>query len=198
MQPVHTSPPTLQKKLLQPPALCIRAIPSAPHLTIHSCLAPSRPWFTAGLGLQPADLGVDLSPELSLVLGTSWPLPGLSSPCGAVLSPVSPCCASWRPQWGRDRLSAPVLLALPALLMGSAWSPLSPLAPVLGSEVQTLGVDPKKPLEHSPFMPVHDVLRQCEDILALDGRRGQAGQPEQGLHAAPLHTPVSPACLPTL
>lgn len=78
---------------------------------------------------------------------------------------------------------------------GSAWSPFSPLAPVLGSEVQTLGVDPKKPLEHSPFVPIHDVLRQCEDILALDRRRGQAGQPTWGLLSAPLHTPVSP-CLP--
>ena len=60
-----------------------------PHLTVHSCQALSRPWFTAGLGLQRADLEVDLNPELALVLGTSWLLPGLSSPRGAVLSPVS-------------------------------------------------------------------------------------------------------------
>ncbi|EQB77719.1 hypothetical protein CB1_000429057 [Camelus ferus] len=43
----------------------------------------------AALGLQPADLGVDLSPELALVLSTNRPLLGLSSSCGAVFSPVS-------------------------------------------------------------------------------------------------------------
>lgn len=37
-------------------------------------------------------------------------------------------------------------------------SPLPSLAPVLGSEVQTLGVDPKEPLEHGPLMPIHDIF----------------------------------------
>lgn len=59
-----------------------------PRLTVHVYLAPSGPWLTAGLGLQPADLRDDLSPELTLVLGTIRPLPGLSSPCGTVLSLV--------------------------------------------------------------------------------------------------------------
>lgn len=54
--------------------------------------------------------------------------------------------------------------------MGSAWSPLPPLAPVLGSEVQTLGVNTEESLEHGPLVPIHDVLRQCEDVLALGGR----------------------------
>lgn len=60
---------------------------------------------------------------------------------------------------------------------GSAWSPLPPLAPVLGSEVQTLGVNAEEPLEHGPLVPIHDVLRQREDILALGGRQEQTGQP---------------------
>lgn len=37
-------------------------------------------------------------------------------------------------------------------------SPLSSLAPVFGGEVQTLGVNSEEPLEHSPFMPIHDVF----------------------------------------
>lgn len=64
--------------------------------------------------------------------------------------------------------SAPVLPVLLALVW--AWSPLSSLAPVLWSEVQTLGVNSKESLEHSPFVPIHDVFRQSEDVLAL-GRR---------------------------
>lgn len=95
LQPVPTPPPTptLQKKFLQPPALCSEC--PHPHLTVHSCLAPSSPRFTAGLGLRPADFRVDLSPELTLVLGTSQPLPGSSSPCGTVLSLVRlPWCPS--------------------------------------------------------------------------------------------------------
>lgn len=48
-----------------------------PHLTVHSCLAPSGPWFRAGLGLWPADLGVSLSPELAL--GPARPVPSFSS-----------------------------------------------------------------------------------------------------------------------
>lgn len=81
-------PPLLlyKRDFLHPPALCTEC--PHPHLTVHIYLAPSGPWFTAGLGLQPADLRDDLSPELTLVLRTIRPLPGLSSPCGTVLSPV--------------------------------------------------------------------------------------------------------------
>lgn len=87
-----------------------------PPITVHSCLAPSSPWFTAGLGLQPADLRADQSPELTLVLGTSRPLPGPSSSRGPVLSLVRlPWCPSREPWWGQGGLSAPVLPALLAL-----------------------------------------------------------------------------------
>lgn len=37
-------------------------------------------------------------------------------------------------------------------------SPLPSLAPVLGSEVQTLGVDAKESLEHGPLVPIHDIF----------------------------------------
>lgn len=116
LQPVPLPPPdptpTLQKKFLQPPSVQS----SPPPITVHSCLAPSSPWFTAGLGLQPADLRADQSPELTLVLGTSRPLPGPSSSRGPVLSLVRlPWCPSREPWWGQGGLSAPVLPALLAL-----------------------------------------------------------------------------------
>ena len=90
----HTSPPspTLQKKFLQPPALCTSNIPlppPSPHPTVHSCLAPSSHWLSADLSLQWVYLGADLGPELILVLGTSWLLPGPCFLCGPVLSPIS-------------------------------------------------------------------------------------------------------------
>lgn len=136
-----------------------------PHVTVHSCLAPSGPWFLAGPDLRSADLGVDLSPKLALVLGPSRPRPYEARPLRSCPQPHLPWYASWGPWKGWDVLSAP--RAFVATAVDSAWSPLSPLAPVLGSEVQTLGVDPKETLEHSSFMPIDDVLRQCEDILAL-------------------------------
>lgn len=83
--------------------------------------------------------------------------------------------------------------------VASVRSPLSPLAPVLGSEVQTLGVDPKEPLEHSSFVSIHDVLGQREDILTLDGRRGPEGVSPRGACTLQPYTHLSPlACLPTL
>lgn len=126
-----------------------------PHLTVHSCLAPSGPWFRAGLGLWPADLGVSLSPELALV-------PGTNGPCQAcpflfeLFSPISLrvlCGSCSEGGVGYQPQSCCLSTAV-----GSAWSPLPPLAPVLGSEVQTLGIDPQEPLEHSPLMAIHDVL----------------------------------------
>lgn len=58
LQPVPTTPQLLllQKKFVQPSVLCTRH--PTPSYYIHSCLAPSGPWFTAGLGLQPADRGL--------------------------------------------------------------------------------------------------------------------------------------------
>lgn len=127
-----------------------------PHLAVHSCLAPSSFWFIAGPDLQPADLGVDLSPELTLVLGTSHSLSGLSSPYGAVLSPTSLGVPLGGP--ARGGMCCQLQFCFVAIAVHGIGSPLSPLAPVLGREVQTLGVDPKEPLEHSSLVSVHDVL----------------------------------------
>ena len=85
--------------------------PVTPRLTEYSFLVPSSSWFPADLGLQPPDLGGDLGPELTLVLGTSWPLPGLSSPCGPVLSLISLDVPLGGPSGDRMGCVSPVLLA---------------------------------------------------------------------------------------
>lgn len=161
LQPVPPHTPTLQKKFLQPPLY--KDTPPHPRLTVHSCLAPPSPWFTAGWGLQPDDLRVDQSPELTLVLGTSWPLPGLSSSCGPVLSPVHlPWCPSWGPQWGQDGLSAPVLPALLAL----PWAVCGHHFPLL---LQSLGVKCRH-LESMRSSRL-SIARSCPSTMSSDSVR---------------------------
>lgn len=46
-------------------------------------------------------------------------------------------------------------------------SPLAPLAPVLGGEMEALGVDAQHPLQHGALVALHDVPRQRQDVLAL-------------------------------
>lgn len=101
---------------------------------------------------KPAILGVGLA----LSLPWYWPLvgPSWASPSGAVLSPVS----LGVPLGRIGQPASPASASSPGAAVGSVWSPLSSLAPVFGSEVQTLGVNSKEPLEHSPLMPIHDVL----------------------------------------
>jgi hypothetical protein len=122
--------PTLQKKFLQSAALCT----DCPHptLTVHSCLAPSGPWFRVGLGLKPADLGA--SPALS----SSWcrPPDGPSRPDPFFWSCPQPCLpwhASREPQWGQSGLPAPVHPALMVL----QWAVPGHHFPLL---LQSLGV----------------------------------------------------------
>jgi len=56
-------------------------------------------------------------------------------------------------------------------LRGSLPLPLPPLAPVLGSEVQTFGIDAQVPLVHRPLVSLHDVLGESQDVLSLEERR---------------------------
>lgn len=54
--------------------------------------------------------------------------------------------------------------------------PLPPLAPVLGSEVQTLGVDAQVSLVHRSLVSLHDVLGESQDVLTLEERRHRTGR----------------------
>lgn len=183
----HTPALLLQKKFVQPSVLSEGTPPPS---TIHSCLAPSGPWFTAGLG--PAASRPGSCHELLSQL-QCWAPASLDQARPLLLSGPQPCLLGvpLETLLGARWLPASVLLPLLAF-PGQRPVTTFPLAPVLG-EVQTLGVDPKKLLEHSPLVPIHDVLRQGEDILALtEMGPGQvsSGGPVLGI---PAHS-----CLPCL
>ena len=51
--------------------------------------------------------------------------------------------------------------------VGGVASPLAPLAPVLGGEMEALGVDAQHALQHGALVALHDVPGQRQDVLAL-------------------------------
>lgn len=46
--------------------------------------------------------------------------------------------------------------------------PLAPLAPVLWSEVKTLGINAQVSFVHRSFVSFHNVLRERQDVLTLN------------------------------
>lgn len=135
----HPTPtPTLQKKFLQP---------SSVQSTPTPVLLYTAAWLPPVPGSQQAWACSQPIFELTRALTSLW--------CWAPASPYQACpllvglssaqsvslgVPLGGPSGGRMGCQ-PQFCQLFGTTMGSTWSPLSPLAPVLGSEVQTLGVD---------------------------------------------------------
>lgn len=164
--------------------------PPPPHPTVHSCLALSSLWFTAGPDLQPADLGADLSPELTLVLGTS----SLYQACPLLMAlssaPPPLVCLSGAP-----------------VGVGCAVSPSSPLLPLLWPVsghhfpllLQSLGVKCRH-LE-SIRRSLLSIALSCPSTMSSDSVRiywpwmGDGGQ-RGSAHVGPALCSPTRTCLP--